>query len=201
MMASRLLVVGNDKIGRQLLARVQGVDNLALAVDASTDWRRVFRLVRRGQLKLSWLIRMAWAELGRPAAPIADVPAIRTNQDLRAFIDRGVRQIFLFRAGLIVNRTVIESGAEILNLHCAALPAYSGVGAIARALRDGAFEQTATLHRVTERIDGGEVIATMPYRLEADRGYRANEDAAYTAGESLLLAQLRTPASGPQPGP
>ena len=190
-MPTRLLVVGSDKIGRGLLARVGGIPDLAVAVDVSTDLGRVFALLRRGKLRVRWLLKMALAEFTRPAPAPHAAASIRGNADLQAFIDAGVRRIYLFRAGLIVNQTVLASKAEILNVHCAALPAYGGVGAIPRALCDGAYAQVATLHRVTERIDGGEVVDTASYTLEPSRSYRANEDLAYATGAALLLKHLR----------
>lgn len=125
-------------------------------------------------------------------------PAVRTNQDLLAFAEQGATQVYLYRAGLIVNRTVIAAFADVLNVHCAQIPAYGGVGAIPRALRDRAFRQEATLHRVTHNIDDGDVVATEPYMLNPNDAYRINEDRAYLAGANLMLRQL---ASGEhQPG-
>ena len=187
--ATRLLIAGNDKIGRRLLAQVGAIDNLLLAADGTTDWRRVLRLVRRRRLPISWLITMVWAEWRRPAVPAAPVAVIRTNRDLMALIERGVRQVYLFRAGLIVDRAVLASGVEILNVHCASL-SYGGIGGIIRALRDRSLRQSATLHRVTERIDAGEVVDAEPYDLEPSVSYRVNEDAAYAAGQRLLLGAL-----------
>ena len=102
-MATRLLIVGDDKLGRRLLARTADIDDLDVAVDGSTHWRRVWTLVRNGRLPLGWLTTMAWAEWRRPTESMT-APTVRSNADLRAHIDRGVREVFLFRAGLIVER-------------------------------------------------------------------------------------------------
>ncbi len=185
-MATRLLIVGGDTLGRRLLRRTRDIADLEVAVDASSDWRRVVRLVRSGTLPLRSVLTMGWAEWRRPAEPPAAVPPIRTNRDVLASLERGVRQVFLFRAGLIVDRAVLASGAPIFNVHCASLPAYGGIGSIVRALRDGAYAQTATLHRVTTRIDEGPVLATEPYLLDPSRSYRDNEDTAYAAGMHLI---------------
>jgi Formyl transferase len=189
--ATRLLIVGNDTLGRRMLPHAHGIADLDVAVDASFDWRRVAGLVRSGRLPLKWLLTMAWAEWRRPSEARAPVPAVRSNRDLLARIENGVRDVFLFRAGLIVNQTVLASGARVFNIHCASLPAYGGIGTILRALRDGAYAQTATLHRVTSRIDEGEVLATEPYVLDPSRSYRENEDAAYAAGIRLLEDVLK----------
>jgi len=181
-----LIVVGNDKLGSQLAAQLHE-RGLRVMIDRSVDLRRVVRLLLRGSLRPSWLMRMAWAEFTRPAAPLPVLPEITSNRALLdAVRSTGARHLVLFRAGLIVNRQVIEA-VEVLNVHCARLPDYGGIGAIPKALRDGAFAQSATLHRVTETIDGGKVIATVPYELNPRMSYRDNEDRAYRAGMSLIL--------------
>jgi methionyl-tRNA formyltransferase len=55
---------------------------------------------------------------------------------------------------------------------------------------EGAWEQQATLHRVTREIDRGEIVATRSYRLDPRLSYRRNEDRAYEAGMELLLEVL-----------
>jgi methionyl-tRNA formyltransferase len=128
---------------------------------------------------------MAWAEWRRPAES-KTAPAVRNNADLIAHIGRGVREVFLFRAGLIVERSALSAGAVVFNVHCASLPVYAGIGAIVRAMRDRAYQQDATLHRVTSRIDEGPVLATERYVLDPARSYRENEDSAYAAGMRLV---------------
>lgn len=187
-----LIVVGNDKLGSRLAAQLHE-RGLRVAVDRSVDLRRVARLLLRGSLRLPWLVRMAWAELTRPAVRLPPLPAINSN---RALLDTvrsaGLRHLVLFRAGLIVNRQVMDA-VEVLNVHCARLPDYGGIGAIPKALRDGAYAQAATLHRVTETIDGGEVLATVPYELDPRLSYRDNEERAYRAGMSLILERFSQP--------
>jgi hypothetical protein len=188
--ASRLLVVGRDKTGLALAARAARIPDVTIYADASGDYRRVLRLIRTGRLPVTWLARMMWAELRRPTPAHREIPELQTNRELLSLVANGVRTIFLFRAGLIVNREVLASGAAIFNVHCASLQGYGGIGAIPRALNDRAFDQVATLHRVTTRIDEGEVIATQPYRLDPRRSFRANEDVAYDAGRTLILRHL-----------
>jgi folate-dependent phosphoribosylglycinamide formyltransferase PurN len=96
----------------------------------------------------------------------------------------------LFRAGLIVGPAVLSTGVPVMNIHCARIPEYGGIGSIDRALRDGAYSQCATLHQVTTRIDEGEVHATEPYQLDPADGYCSNEDRAYDAGIRLLKRVL-----------
>lgn len=188
--APRLLVVGHDKTGLALATRAAGIPDLAVYADVSGDYRRVLKLLRNKRLPVMGLARMIWAEWWRPHPPHAEIPELRTNREILSLIANGVQTVFLFRAGLIVNREVLASGAAIFNVHCASLRGYGGIGAIQRALNDQAYDQVATLHRVTARIDEGEVISTLPYRLDPRRSYRANEDAAYEAGQALILRHL-----------
>jgi len=190
-MAKHLLVIGNDKIGRRFLECVPASWPGHVLIDASSNLLRVVKLLWNGVLPVATLLRMAWADFWRPSHPAPTLPAITTNRALRDWIDReAVDRVYLFRAGLIINRIVLDSGAEILNTHCARVPEYGGLGAIARALRDNAFDQVATLHRVTQRIDEGEVIDTEPYQLLPTWTYGRNEDTAYEAGMRLLSRHL-----------
>ena len=75
------------------------------------------------------------------------------------------QRIILFRAGLIINKSVISLGVPLLNVHCAKIPEFGGIGSIAKALRNKSFEQEATLHEVSKKIDEGKVIDTEKFSL------------------------------------
>lgn len=186
----RLVVLGNDKIGRACAAQVAALPGVTVVLDASSDIRRVVRLVRRRRLPIRAVMAMGWAELSRPPSAFS-AATVRTNAELLDHARRcRAHEIYLFRAGLIVGTLVLSSGLRVLNVHCASLPDYGGMAAIWRALHDGAFQQAATLHLVTKRIDEGEVVAVEPYTLDPARSYGANEAAAYDAGRKLLIAAL-----------
>lgn len=51
-------------------------------------------------------------------------------------------------------------------------------------------DQSATLHRVTERIDDGNVLRTLPYRLGPDKSYTWNQALAYETGIRLAIDVL-----------
>jgi folate-dependent phosphoribosylglycinamide formyltransferase PurN len=190
----RLLVVGDDKIGRTLISRVYKTKNLVVFIDASSNFKRLLKLIEKGSLKINWVAQMFFSEILRTNCVLErKVAKIYKNQDiLNAISQHNPDQIYLFRAGLIVNKKVLASGVEILNVHCASIPDYGGLGAIPRALKDRAYEQKATLHRVTQSIDRGDIVATKPYLLDPTLPYRLNEDIAYNAGIELLINQLKT---------
>ena len=86
------------------------------------------------------------------------LPSISSNAQLPERIKECFQKIILFRAGLIIRKSVIETGIQIFNIHVAKVPEYGGIGSINRALQDEAFDQFACFHRVTDKIDEGEVI-------------------------------------------
>lgn len=188
----QLVICGADKLGRRLAGRILALPDTKIVLDTSSSLRRVLRLVRRGSLTPRMVVQMGVAELARGDTSLPRLPSISTNAELLNLLELVQPQrVFLFRAGLIVNRAVIASGVPILNLHCARVPEYGGLGSIHRALASGDYDQLATLHRVTSRIDEGEVLREMPYQLDPEISYQANEDRAYAAGMTLLEAVLR----------
>lgn len=48
---------------------------------------------------------------------------------------------------------------RLVNIHPSLLPAYPGLDTHARALQDGVREHGATVHHVTDALDGGPIIA------------------------------------------
>jgi methionyl-tRNA formyltransferase len=184
-------LAGNDKIGRHLISRFGSDPHVLILLDASSSWKRVMQLIRKKRISLSLLWKMAWAEFRRKAYRIPEIGRIRSSQELlHAIRDTGAQKVYLFRAGLIIPSHILNSGAEILNVHCASLPQYGGLGSIQRALKDEAWEQEATLHRVQDSIDRGEILRTVKYRLNRKLPYKKNEDLAYEAGIQLLIEEL-----------
>lgn len=189
-----MLVVGNDRIARKAIRELGGeISSLLVVRDVSSGFRRAWKLVHGRRLPLSLLVRMAACELSREnnGACFRDFPVIRNNRELVRLIGQyKPGRILLFRAGLVISRSVLETGVPVWNIHCARVPGYGGLGSIARALRDRAHDQCATLHEVTERIDAGRVLDTEPYALDSGRSYCWNENTAYDAGIRLLRRTL-----------
>lgn len=190
---SVLLVVGNDRIGRSLLHKLGDTRNIVVAVDRSGSVARLLKLITRGSLTISDVLRMAWAEFRRPDFPLAVQPehSVTSNADLIQLINEvSPARVYLFRAGLIIGKKVLSQPVEILNFHAASIETHGGLASIRRALEDGAYDQVATLHRVTARIDEGEVLAEKPYRLDRRQSYFWNEQTAYETCVDLALEML-----------
>ena len=187
-----LVLVGNDKKGREFIHRYARKYNISIVVqDGSRSVGRVIKLLRRGSLSIPVLLKMTWAELRRPYFRIPDLPHIKTNSELVDIINnQKIEQIVLYHVGLIIRRKVLQTGVKVYNIHCARLPEYGGLMAIQRALDHADLQQEATLHIVNEQVDSGETIQTIPFLLDAEKSYGANEDAAFDAGEALLRGFL-----------
>ena len=185
-----LLLLGNDKISGEALGQIERINSLHICVDHSTNWRRFSRLLARQSISPLLLIKMAFCELARPGSrPDPRLTKIRSNAGLISEIDRVTpSRLVFFRAGLIVNKALIAKGIPVLNIHAAEVPQYGGLGSIAKALADKAHEQAACLHRVTKRIDEGEVLAREKYNLNPSVSYCENEAIAYAAATRLLKA-------------
>ncbi len=190
-----ILIVGNDKIGARAMAMSEAdAPDIKVFVDCSGSLGRVYKLIIKGRIKLGLILKMFLAELRRPrlAKRVTIAGEIRSNKDLLAVLsEHSPKRVVLFRAGLIINKSVIAAGIPLMNIHCAQVPEYGGLGSIDRALTDRAFEQEATLHQVTVSIDKGEVYDTESYELDSRLSYAANEDRAYAAGVELLKRTLR----------
>lgn len=184
-----LLVVSDDKIcGRALESLKDCNDQVHIVIDRSTRIDRVARLVLKGRLSVGMVLKMALCEFLRPGhlSP-RQLDEIRSNIDLVQLINTlQPERVVLFRAGLIINRQVIGTRLPIMNIHCANVPEYAGLGSIHRALVNKAYEQSACLHIVTTTIDGGEVLDREPFIMKATDSYCVNEDIAYDAGIRLL---------------
>ena len=184
-----LLILGGDKIARSALGALTASGDLMIAIDNSTSIKRVLTLIAKRRIGLFLLIKMIVCELMRkdPDLSTKDFARIKSNSDVLRIIEEFKPQrICLFRAGLVISREVIERGIPLMNIHCAKVPEYGGLGSIDRAIKDGAVEQHATLHQVTTTIDRGEIFDLEPFYLNTKKSYCINENIAYQAGLRLL---------------
>ena len=188
-----ILILGGDRIAQKALERLKESDSLMIVVDRSTNIKRVARLLWKKRLSLLLVFKMLICEFRRssPAVPSTTLPEILNNKDLLALLSKyKPERVVLFRAGLVINKEIIAQGIPLLNIHCAKVPQYGGLGSIDRAIKDNALEQNATLHQVTTKIDEGQVIDIESFRLDTARSYCHNENIAYQAGLKLLYRTI-----------
>lgn len=191
-----MLILGGDRIAQRALTcpNISAASPL-IVIDRSTSLRRVARLVWRGRLPLLLVFKMFYCEQMRKPLPKSQqfFPEMKCNSDLITLIDEyRPARIILFRAGLVINKDVISRGIPLLNIHCANVPEYGGLGSINRALKDRSLHQNATLHQVTTTIDEGAVFDVEPYLLDIKQSYCYNENVAYEAGLRLLLRSVNS---------
>ncbi len=188
-----LLILGNDKFAGEALNQLVPLsEHVMVAVDCSTDIRRVLRLLLKKRLSCLLLIKMALCSYFRKGEkPASILSRIESNRDLQAlFTWKKIDRIILFRAGLIISEEMLKNCIPIFNIHCARIPDYGGLGAIWNAIKDEAWEQQAILHNVTSTIDVGAILDSEPYRLDPRKSYCENENIAYLAGIRLLKRTL-----------
>jgi folate-dependent phosphoribosylglycinamide formyltransferase PurN len=187
---NRLLIVSNDKLGRKLINKLEEKKvDITIVYDQSSNLKRVIKLITRGVVRLPIFLKMYLAELKRKDFKVnGDYDSIKTNQELIEILHKNsIKEVFLFRAGLIINKKVIDTGVKILNTHCARLPQYGGLASISRALKNKDYNQKATLHQVTKKIDSGIIFNELPYELSASKSYFENEEIAYNEGIQMLV--------------
>lgn len=188
-----LIIIGNDKIAGGISGQVSNLEGCIVYVDKSTNISRVIKLIKRRVISPALLVKMIVCEtLRKGKRPSARLPSIHKNEDLLSAIAmHNPDRLILFRAGLIVNSSVIAAGVPVLNIHAAVVPDYGGIGSIERAIKSKAYAQHASLHVVTARIDEGEVIDRVDYQLDPEFSYFQNEEVAYRAAQQLLFKTIK----------
>jgi methionyl-tRNA formyltransferase len=189
-----LLILGADSAASWLGYRIllEKLENVHIFVDTSNNLVRIIRLLWKGRLKTITLIRLVVAEILRSSKPFEFNGKISSNAELIDLIrETNPDQVLCFRCGLIINRTVIETGVPIFNIHVSSLPEFPGLGTIDKSIKAKAWEQYACLHRIDEGIDTGQILMRRQYFLSSDFSYKKNEDIAYTAGVELAMEYLQ----------
>ena len=191
---STIVILGNDKIGGRAYDEIKSIRGIEIFIDRSTSIKRILKLIKKSKLSIFLALKMALSEVMRSGKkPKSDLSEIKNNHDLLEIIKTlEPFRLVLFRAGLIIDKSVIDTGVKILNIHAARVPDYGGIGSIQKALRDEAFEQCASLHIVTSKIDDGEVVDTEDFILDPQSSYFQNESIAYQAAIKLLIRSLQS---------
>lgn len=187
-----LLIIGPDKIGLAALRKLKIENGTKIVFDSSTSFRRILKLIIKRRISIKYMLRMMICEyLRTPEFKDPKIPSIRSNKDLEDILSYNeIDRIVLFRAGLIIEHSIIRRNIPVLNIHAASIPDYGGLGSIQRAINDGSFEQKACLHEVTTRIDEGAILDFETYQLKRENSYCLNESIAYQAATKLLQRTL-----------
>lgn len=191
-MSKKLIIFGSDKISNFYEKKIYKQKDIIIARDNSTNVRRVFKLLIKRSLSISTLIKMSFAELLRKKIKNkSKVIKVKNNKEILSICEKeNVNKIILFRCGLIIKPNLFNSKIQIINVHCADLPSYAGLGTIDKALRNNHLEQNVCAHIVNKDIDTGKVLYKMKYFLDPKKTYMENEDFAYKTGYKLLIKHL-----------
>ena len=182
----KIYIIGDDKIGRYAMNSLSG-RNIIIR-NQSTNFIRVFKLIIKKVVSLGDVLKMLIAECRRKHHSAKNFAIIKNNSELMQYIIKEEpTHVICFRAGLVINKKVLNLGPKFFNIHCADLPKYPGIGSILKALRDQCYEQHACLHEMLPEVDKGSVIYKEPYTLVKGSSYITNEDLAYGAGRKILL--------------
>lgn len=189
-----IIIFGNDKISTKAIAALKNKDHYKILIDCSTTLERILKIIRRKSISPYAMIKIFACEMFRKGT----IPSKRyrykqifNNKDLLDEIKTyKPDRIILFRAGLIISKKVISLNIPLMNIHCAKIPEYGGLGSIYKAIQNKSYNQEATLHQVTSSIDRGVIFAIEPYNLNPQKSYCSNESIAYDAGIELLIRTI-----------
>jgi folate-dependent phosphoribosylglycinamide formyltransferase PurN len=187
------LIIGNDRICQQVVSKINLNTHFKILIDKSTNLKRVTKLIAKRKISPFLLAKMYYCEFWRNNYDSLDTfDSIKKNETLINLVEEyDIKKIVLFRAGLILNKKLIEKKIDILNIHAAIVPKYGGIGSIQKALNEKAFNQYSSLHKVTTTIDKGEILDKEVYTLVPEKSYCYNEKIAYEAAFKLLNRTLK----------
>ena len=187
-----LLILGNDKISQLAASKISPKINLKILIDRSNNIKRIYKLLTKGVINPLLFIKMFYCEFKRKNFhSLKSFETIHDNKMLVSFVEKhNIKKIILFRAGLIIGKTLIKKKIIILNIHAAKVPKYGGIGSIQKALKQKELNQYASLHLVKVAIDKGKVLDKEKYNLISNKSYCYNEGIAYRAASKLLLRTL-----------
>jgi len=184
---------------------------VVLASGRGSNLAAIAAAIARGELALS---------LRRVLSDHADAPALARARELaidaqavprEAYPDRDhYEQALIERIDQVMPGVVILAGymrilsphfiaryaGRVLNIHPSLLPEFPGLDTHARALAAGAHEHGASVHFVTDELDGGPVIARTRVPVRAGDTPQSLADRVLAAEHQLYPAVLNWYATG-----
>ena len=126
----------------------------------------------------------AMKELKIRSSTVQDINGRESEEMLRQFAPDLILSVFFNQ---IIAPRIIELAPVAANVHPSLLPAYRGVSPAFWILKNGEPAGGATIHRLTERLDAGELLLrqAVPVRSR-DSVFRLYRRCAIAAGDLLL---------------
>ena len=194
---SRTLLLGtaapfSATVLEELLAL--GVEVVGVGVDGGFDPRAILALSASDHRQT--LPSLA-ASHGLPACAVADL----TDPGFTAWVDALAPEFILVAcfARLLPEELCRRARRDCLNLHPSLLPRYRGPAPLFWQLRAGEPRTGITLHRVTEEVDAGPVVARRGVALADGQDFAALDACMARHGVAAFVDRLRAHPSGALP--
>lgn len=187
-MTLRVLLIGEESAGAQILKALAGSGHRVLAVMTSAD-----------PLGLNTSLAAVAERLGCPTRPARQV---RDPSFADWLLSEGVDIIFNVHSLYIVHERVLRAARiGAFNLHPGPLPQYAGLNTVSWAIYHGETSYGVTLHWMEPGIDTGDIVCQTMFPLgEMDTPLRLMHKCV-EAGVPLVLSLLETAAADPQAVP
>ena len=110
-------------------------------------------------------------------------------------LDADIFAVVAFR--ILPNEILDLAKISTINLHPSKLPKYRGAAPLNWSIINGEKETAATIIRITEKIDGGGILAQKDYPVYPDETAGELHDRMAEAGAELLLDVINRLSDGP----
>jgi|688.fasta_scaffold260177_2 methionyl-tRNA formyltransferase len=182
-----IIITGNKFILRNL--RDYQFRNTMIIYDNSSKFNRILRLLRNRKLNTRNIIMMYFAQIDKNSHKRINNQFTRIKSELEfvKIVDSyQPSHIISIHCGIIFHTSLYSQKILMLNIHCASLPQYPGLGAIINAISDKKGVQNVTMHKITNKIDSGEILKTKNFELNLTESYKMNYQKSILAGIELL---------------
>ncbi len=157
--------------------------------------------IGRKKLLTPSAVALAAVELGIPLVK----SSIVGDLVLREIRERHIDFAVVVAYGVLLKHKALDAlPTGWFNLHYSLLPHHRGAAPVQRALIEGVTETGVTLFKIDQGLDTGDIVASVPTRIEPIENAASLLDRLTGLGVSLLLEQLPKISSGlfsltPQP--
>src|SRR5687767_12846085 len=125
------------------------------------------------------------------------IPTVGSNAEIGAGLDEHPADVLFSIANLrLIPDDVLARVATAVNFHDGPLPRYAGLNVTSWALLAGEDEHAITWHLMTSEVDGGEIVATDVFPIDADETAFSLNARCYEAALATFPAVAAAVASG-----
>jgi len=187
--SNKVIIITGNKLIAKNLEKNYRFRNTMIIYDNSSKFARGFKLLKNRKLSTFNVIKMYLAQFDRNSHKRISngVTRIKNELEFVKIIDSyQPSHVISFHCGMIFHTSLYSQKILMLNIHCASLPQYPGIGAIINAISDKSVIQNATMHKIISKIDYGETVKTKSFKLNFSKSYKANYQKSISVGIDLL---------------